>query len=87
MLAKRICLLSLAIAYVWFLEILGFTLCTLAFLFLAITLLSSLKNWRRAVLVSVSCSLVGYLVFIVGFETRFPKGPFEHLIQEMFIAG
>ena len=84
-LAKRIGLLLLAIAYVWFLEVLGFTLCTLVFLFLSIMLLSSPKNWRRAAMVAVACSLVGYLVFILIFETRFPKGVFENFIEENVI--
>lgn len=74
---KRVGLLVLAIAYVWFIEDLGFTISTVVFLFLAIVLLSSLANWKNAVLVAVSCSLIGYVVFIFVFETRFPKGPVE----------
>ena len=87
LIAKRIALLALTIAYVWLIEVLGFTLCTLAFLFLSIILLSSINNWRRAALVSVCCSLIGYFVFIVGFETRFPKGPFERFMQETLIGS
>ena len=75
--AKRLGLLALSIAYVWFIGDLGFTITTLLFLFLAIVLLSSFANWRNAVLVALSCSLVGYFVFIFVFETRFPKGPVE----------
>lgn len=74
---KRAALLILTIVYVWFIEDLGFTISTLVFLFLAIVLLSSIANWKRAALVAVSCSLIGYIVFIFVFETRFPKGPVE----------
>ncbi len=74
---KRVGLLALAVAYVWFIEDLGFTISTVVFLFLAIILLSSVANWKNAALVAVSCSLIGYFVFIFVFETRFPKGPVE----------
>ena len=74
---KRLGLLALTVAYVWFIEDLGFTISTMVFLLVAILLLSSLSNWRNAVVVAVSCSLIGYLVFIFVFETRFPKGPIE----------
>ncbi len=38
---------------------------------------------RKAVDASVGAgmALIGYLVFIVLFTARFPKGPFEHLIE------
>ena len=85
--AKRIGLLVLTTGYVWSIEFLGFTVCTLAFLFLSIILLSSPKNWRRAAAVALCCSLIGYLVFIIMFETRFPKGPFEHFVQETIIGN
>lgn len=74
---KRVGLLALTIAYVWFIEDLGFTISTMAFLFIAIVLLSSPANWKNAAAVAISCSLIGYFVFIVVFETRFPKGPVE----------
>lgn len=77
---KRTGLLALSIAYVWFIGDLGFTISTLAFLFLAIVLLSSLGNWKNAALVAISCSLIGYFVFIFIFETRFPKGPVENFL-------
>lgn len=77
---KRVGLLALAIGYVWFIEDLGFTISTVVFLFLAIVLLSSLANWQNAALVAISCSLIGYFVFIFVFETRFPKGPVENLL-------
>lgn len=83
LLVKRIGLLVLAVTYVWIIDTLGFTLTTLAFLFLAIIWLSSLANWRKALMVSVMCSLIGYVVFILIFETRFPKGPVENLVESL----
>ena len=79
--ARRLGLLALTVAYVWLLETLGFVICTIAFLFLSIMLLSSITNWHRAALVSLSCAVVGYIIFIYIFETRFPKGPVEHFIE------
>lgn len=78
---KRAGLLALAVGYVWFIEDLGFTIATMVFLFLAIILLSSLRNWKNAGLVAVACSLIGYFIFIFVFETRFPKGPVEAYLE------
>jgi len=74
-------LLLLAIAYVWVIESAGFTLTTFVFVFAAIILLSSLANWKRALMVSVSCSVIGYIVFVYLFKTRFPAGLIEHWLQ------
>jgi hypothetical protein len=79
--ARRIGLLLLAIAYAWVIESVGFTLTTFVFVIAAIILLSSLANWKRALMVSVSCSVIGYIVFVYLFKTRFPAGPIEHWLQ------
>lgn len=71
--ARRIALLVLVIAYVWVIESLGFTLTTFIFVFAAIVLLSSLANWKKALIISLSCSIIGYIVFIYFFKTRFPS--------------
>lgn len=81
---KRAALLALTIAYVLLIESLGFTLTTVAFVFLGVVLLSSLSNWRRALAVSLGCSVTGYIVFIQVFKTRFPKGWVEHTLQALF---
>ena len=78
---KRIALLVLAIAYVWFIDSLGFTLTTFIFVFAAILLLSSLANWKNALIVSLSCSVIGYIVFIYLFKTRFPAGLIENWLK------
>ena len=78
---KRIALLLLAIAYVWFIDSLGFTLTTFIFVFSAILLLSSRYNWKNALMVSLSSSIIGYMVFIYFFKTRFPEGLIENWLK------
>ena len=78
---QRLILLALAIGYVFVLEHIGFTLATTAFVFCAIVLLSSLANWRKALLIAVSCSVLGYIVFIYFFHTRFPRGIVENFLK------
>ena len=78
---KRVALLLLTIGYVWIIDRWGFTITTFCFIFLAILLLSSLSNWKRAFLVAVSCSTIGYIVFIYFFKTRFPRGPVENWLK------
>ena len=82
--ARRIGLLALAIGYVWLIESLGFTLTTFVFLFIAIVLLSSLANWKRALIVALSSSAIGYVVFLYLFKTRFPTGLIEHWLAGLF---
>ena len=81
---RRAGLLALTIAYVALIESLGFTLTTLIFIFLGILVLSSWSNWKVAALVSVSCSVTGYVVFIYFFGTRFPRGPIENALKGLF---
>ena len=78
---KRVALLLLTIGYVWIIDRWGFTITTFSFVFLGIVLLSSLANWKNALLVSLSCSVIGYVVFIYFFQTRFPQGPIENWLQ------
>jgi hypothetical protein len=80
---KRGVLFSLTIGYVWIIDSWVFTITTFCFLFLSIMLLSSLANWKRAFLVAISCSTIGYIVFIYFFKTRFPRGPIENWLKEM----
>lgn len=80
---RRALLLGLTIAYVWVIDTLGFTITTTVFVFLGIVVLSSLQNWKNALLVSLCCSVTGYVVFIYFFETRFPRGPIENALKAM----
>jgi hypothetical protein len=81
--SRRIGLLALAVAYVWFIESLGFTLTTLIFVFAAIVLLSSFANWRKASVIAISSSVIGYIVFLYFFKTRFPTGPIEDWLKSV----
>lgn len=78
---KRLALFALTVGYVLFIESLGFVLSTFVFVALGIVVLSSLANIRRAALVALTCSSIGYIVFIYFFNTRFPKGPIEHFLK------
>ena len=78
---KRLVLFALTVAYVWIIDSWGFTITTFCFLFFSIMLLSSLANWKRALLVALSCSTIGYVVFIYAFKTRFPRGPVENWLK------
>ena len=78
---KRVALLFLTVGYVWIIDRWGFTITTFSFVFLGIVLLSSLANWKNALLVSLSCSVIGYVVFIYFFQTRFPSGPVENWLK------
>lgn len=80
---RRAVLFLLTIGYVWIIDSWGFTITTFCFVFLAILLLSSLSNWKRAFLVAVSCSIIGYIVFIYFFKTRFPRGPIENWLKAL----
>lgn len=80
---KRIVLLALTVGYLLVLEVLGFTLTTFAFLFAAILILSSARQWRTAAAVAAGCALAGYLIFVLVFETRFPEGWFERVIGDL----
>ena len=73
--------MTLAVGYVWIIDYLGFTLTTFGFVFAAIILLSSLANWKRALAVSVSSAVIGYVVFLYFFNTRFPSGPIEDWLK------
>lgn len=78
---KRLVLLTMTLFYVWIIDSWGFTITTFWFVFLGILLLSSIANWKRALLVALSCSVIGYVVFIYAFKTRFPRGPVENWLK------
>ncbi len=81
---KRLALLSLTLGFIFFVEWLGFTLTVFVFLSLAMLLLSGGKKKGLAFSIAGILALGGYLLFIVAFKTRFPAGPFEHLMERLF---
>jgi hypothetical protein len=46
-------------------------------------LLSGGRNKRFILILSGGLALGGYLLFILAFDTRFPDGPFEQLMERI----
>ena len=78
---RRLLLLLLTVGYVFMIDVAGFTITTLVFVFIGVILLSSIARWRSALAVALACSILGYVVFIHFFQTRFPRGPVEELLR------
>ncbi len=80
----RLMLLGLTLGFIIFVEWLGFTLTVFTFLTMAMLLLSHGRNKVMIFSLATGLSLGGYLLFIVAFNTRFPAGPFEQLMEKIF---
>jgi hypothetical protein len=80
---KRIGLLLLAVAYVFFIQWTGLTLTTFLLL-IAIMVLLGVRSPLLILGISIVLSALGYLFFIVLLDTRFPPGPIERLIERLF---
>lgn len=78
---KRGGLLAVTLAYIVAIGYLGFTITSFLYLSCAMLLLDDRRRVRLILPLAAVISLVGYFLFIVAFETRFPKGPFETLMQ------
>lgn len=78
---RRLGLFALTIGYVVVIEWLGFTLTTFLFLAAAMLLLGANKRPMRTIGIAALIALIGWLVFIVAFDTRFPRGPFEAMTR------
>ncbi len=84
LLPVRIGLLLMTLGYVIFVKWGGFTLTTWVFLFGAMLILNGGRRKRLVAILSATLALSGYLLFIVAFETRFPRGPFENFMRSIF---
>ncbi len=82
-LPKRIILFGLTIGYIVVIHYLGFTLTTFIFLAASMALLSDGRRIGFIFLLSAIVSLVGWALFILAFDTRFPSGPFEVLMEAL----
>lgn len=76
----RLAFVALILVYLAVVRFGGFTLTTFGFI-LASSLVAGLRPARRAVVFAAACALGGWLFFIVLLGTRFPEGPFEHLVH------
>ena len=81
---RRLGLLALTAGYIFVLQWGGFTLTTAVFLYAGIMLLGGRDVHRKALLIATIVPLIGYVLFIVVFQTRFPEGPFESLLGGLF---
>jgi hypothetical protein len=81
LLPTRLALLAITTAYLVLIEWGGFTLTTFAFLLAAMLLLNRARRAGFILGLSLAVSLAGFLIFILAFDTRFPRGPFEDFVQ------
>lgn len=78
---KRLVLLALTIGYIYLVTFLGFTITNFLFLTLTMLLLGNGQNKIRVFIVSAVLALGGWLLFIYAFDTNFPAGPFETMMN------
>jgi hypothetical protein len=83
----RIGLLITTIAYVMFIDTLGFTLMTFLFLAVSMLILARGRNAGFITMISAVMALTGWAVFIWAFDTRFPRGWFESTMQAVINNG
>jgi hypothetical protein len=71
------------VVFILVLPYLGFTLATALFMIAAMLILGVRKP---ASLLSVALAVAGggYILFIAFLNTRFPRGPIEHLLKPLF---
>ena len=83
-LAQRLGLLAAALAFVFVMPLLGFTIGLFLFLMAGMIMLSGLSQLRSATIIALLVSIGGYLLFIVLVRARFPPGPVETLLGSIF---
>jgi Tripartite tricarboxylate transporter TctB family len=81
--AQRLALVAAIVVFILVLPYLGFTLATALFMIAAMLILGVRKP---ASLLSVALAVAGggYILFIAFLNTRFPRGPIEHLLKPLF---
>jgi hypothetical protein len=77
----RLALFALTVGYIAVISFLGFTITTFLFLVLAMLLLNRGRRAKLSLTLAAILSVGGYLLFIVAFDTNFPEGPFETLMN------
>jgi hypothetical protein len=83
----RIGLFATTIGFCFLIEPLGFTLTTFLFLLVSMTILGKAQRTVLVVLLSAVISFIGWAVFILAFDTRFPRGAFERFMEAMLSNG
>jgi hypothetical protein len=62
-------------------------LTTFLFLLVSMTILGKAQRTVLVVLLSAVISFIGWAVFILAFDTRFPRGAFERFMEAMLSNG
>lgn len=83
----RLVLLVVTLGYILFIEWAGFTITTFVFLFAGMLALNRGRSLGLIAGLSATMALSGYLLFILAFDTRFPRGPFEAFMKAMLGDG
>jgi hypothetical protein len=83
-LAQRLGLLAAALAFVFAMPLIGFTLGLFLFLMTGMIILSGLEELKSALVIALLASLGGYLLFIVFVRARFPHGLVETFLGSLF---
>ena len=81
LLPRRLVFALFTVAYVFLIQWGGFTLTTFCFLAASMILLGRGRHKGLCIGLAAVLSLAGYALFIAAFDTRFPKGPVEWLIE------
>lgn len=83
----RLALFAATLGYCAFIDRLGFTLATFLFLWISMMALTRGRNLVTISLASAAMALGGWAVFIWAFDTRFPRGWFETVMQGVIANG
>lgn len=83
----RIALLVTTVGFCVLIDRLGFTLTTFLFLWLSMAILGAFKRLLLVTLTSAIMALGGWAIFILAFDTRFPRGWFEQFMQSVMANG
>ena len=83
----RLVLLVVTLGYILFIEWAGFTITTFVFLFAGMLALNRGRSVGLIAGLAATMALSGYLLFILAFDTRFPRGPFEAFMKAMLGDG
>jgi hypothetical protein len=84
LLPKRAGFIALTLAYLFVIDLIGFTLSTFLFLFGSMVLLDKKKRVLLCGVLALFMAGIAYVTFIVFFEKRLPKGPIEQFLAGIF---
>lgn len=83
----RVALLVTTVGFCFFIDDLGFTLTTFLFLWLSMAILGKFKRLGLVTVTATLMALGGWAVFILAFDTRFPRGWFEETMKAVLANG